>query len=85
MTGALGPLQSDAVTGVLTMTVEASGSGSKITWDYVVGGYSRTPFAQLAPLVDRVVGEQLARLAATRRKTLTGAPRARFDGAVILV
>ena len=64
MTGALGPLQSEAVTGVLTMAVEPSGSGSKITWDYVVGGYMRMPVAQTATLVDRVIGEQLSRLAA---------------------
>ena len=63
MTGALGPLQSEAVTGVLTMTLEPSGGGTKITWDYVVGGYMRMPMAELAPLVDQVVGEQLLRLA----------------------
>jgi hypothetical protein len=63
--GALGPLQSEAVTGVLTMTVEASGAGSKITWDYVVGGYMRPSMREMAPLVDRVIGEQLSRLAAS--------------------
>ena len=68
MTGALGPLQSEAVTGVLTMTVEPSGSGSKITWDYVVGGYMRLPMAQTAMLVDQVIGEQLSRLAALLRE-----------------
>jgi hypothetical protein len=65
MSGALGPLQSEAITGVLTMTVEASGSGSRITWDYVVGGYMRMPMDRVAPLVDTVVGEQLSRLAAS--------------------
>src|SRR6478735_1156304 len=64
LSGALGPLQSEAVTGVLTMTVEASGAGSKITWDYVVGGYMRMPMASMAPLVDSVIGEQLMRLEA---------------------
>ena len=63
--GALGPLQSEAVTGVLTMTVEASGSGSKITWDYVVGGYMRRSMSDVAPLVDQVIGEQLTRLGAS--------------------
>jgi hypothetical protein len=65
MSGALGPLQSEAVTGVLTMTVEPSGAGSRITWDYVVGGYMRMPMDEMAPLVDAVVGEQLSRLAAS--------------------
>jgi hypothetical protein len=69
MTGALGPLQSEAVTAVLTMTVEPSGSGSRITWDYVVGGYMRMPMAQMAPLVDQVIGEQLSRLAARLGKS----------------
>jgi hypothetical protein len=64
LAGALGPLQAEAVTGALTMKVEPSGSGSKITWDYVVGGYMRMPMAQIAPVVDAVVGEQLTRLAA---------------------
>ena len=50
------------------MTVESAGSGARITWDYVVGGYMRTPMAEMAPLVDRVVGEQLIRLAATLSK-----------------
>ena len=64
MTGALGPLQSEAVTGVLTATIEPTASGSKIVWDYAVGGYMRMPMDQVAPLVDQVIGEQLARLAA---------------------
>ena len=64
MTGGLGPLQSEAVTGVLTMTLEPEGEMTRISWDYVVGGYMRMPMAELAPLVDQVVGEQLLRLAA---------------------
>ena len=61
MTG--GPLQSEPVTGVLTMTLEPAGEMTRISWDYVVGGYMRTPIAEIAPLVDQVVGEQLLRLA----------------------
>ena len=64
MTGGLGPLQSEAVTAVLTMTVKPEGEMTRISWDYVVGGYSRMPLTELAPLVDQVVGEQLLRLAA---------------------
>lgn len=63
MRGGLGPLQSEAVTGVLTMTLTAESDGTKIAWDYVVGGYSRMPLVELAPLVDQVIGEQLRRLA----------------------
>jgi hypothetical protein len=65
MTGGLGPLQAEAVTAVLTMSLEPTGQGTKITWDYVVGGYMRPSMTELAPVVDRVVGEQLTRLAAT--------------------
>lgn len=65
MTGALGPLQSEAVTAVLTMKLEPSGEGTKITWDYVVGGYMRMSMVEMAPLVDGVLGEQLTRLAAS--------------------
>lgn len=64
MSGGLGPLQSEAVTGVLTVTLEPEGQMTKISWDYVVGGYMRMPMTELAPLVDQVVGEQLLRLAA---------------------
>jgi len=64
MSGGLGPLQSEAVTGVLTMTLTPDGEMTRIGWDYVVGGYSRMPLAELAPLVDQVIREQLLRLAA---------------------
>jgi uncharacterized protein YndB with AHSA1/START domain len=63
MTGALGPLQSEAVTAVLTMTLERDGEMTRISWDYVVGGYMRQSMAGIAPLVDQVVREQLVRLA----------------------
>lgn len=63
LTGGLGPLQSEAVTGVLTITLAPEGEMTRISWDYVVGGYMRMPMAELAPLVDQVVGEQLLRLA----------------------
>ena len=68
LAGGLGPLQSEAVTAVLTVTLEPSGEGTRIVWDYVVGGYVRTPMAGIAPVVDRVIGEQLARLAASLAK-----------------
>jgi uncharacterized protein YndB with AHSA1/START domain len=64
MTGGLGPLQSEAVTGVLTMTLAPEGELTRISWDYVVGGYMRMPMAELAPIVDQVIGDQLLRLAA---------------------
>jgi len=77
LSGGLGPLQSEAVTGVLTMTIAADGDKAKISWDYVVGGYMRTPMAQMAPLVDQVVREQLLRLA-TRLGNSWDAPARRL-------
>jgi hypothetical protein len=61
----LGPLQGEAVTGVLTITIAPAGEGARIRWEYAVGGYLRMSTAQLAPLVDQVIGEQLSRLAAS--------------------
>jgi hypothetical protein len=74
MTGGLGPLQSEAVTAVLTMTLSAEGEMTRVGWDYVVGGYARMPLGDLAPLVDRVVGEQLLRLAERLGTVMDPAP-----------
>jgi hypothetical protein len=75
MTGGLGPLQSEAVTGVLTVTLSSEGEMTRISWDYVVGGYVRMSMTELAPLVDQVVGEQLLRLAARLGAKVDPAPR----------
>jgi uncharacterized protein YndB with AHSA1/START domain len=75
MTGGLGPLQSEAVTGVLTMTLAAEGGMTRIGWDYVVGGYARMSLAELAPLVDQVVGDLLLRLATSLGAKVDPAPR----------
>lgn len=58
---ALGPLQESAVTGVLTFALAPDGAGTKLSVVYRVGGGSALEV--LAPLVDRVIGEQVARLA----------------------
>ena len=64
MSGALGPLQSEAVTGTLTMQLEPQGSSTMVRFTYKVGGYMEFPVDQIAPAVDGVIGEQLARLSA---------------------
>lgn len=63
MRGSLGPLQSEALTGTLTVTLKPAGSGTEITWQYVVGGHARFELAGVASAVDDVLGEQLGRLA----------------------
>ena len=62
MVGGLGPLQGEALHGTLTITLKPIEGGTRIEWDYVVGGYMRMSPEQIAPLVDKVLGEQLTRL-----------------------
>lgn len=64
MVGGLGPLQGEALHGTLTITLMPGTDGTRIEWDYVVGGYMRMDPEQIAPMVDKVLGEQLTRLAA---------------------
>lgn len=64
LSGALGPLQAEAVVGTLTFKLDAEGTGTKITLSYIVGGTMRQGGEALAPVVDRVLARQLARLAA---------------------
>jgi hypothetical protein len=64
MQGALGPLQSEAVLGTLTVAMEPlkDGAGTKVSFSYVVGGYMRYKISEIAPAVDKVIGEQLKSL-----------------------
>lgn len=64
MSGALGPLQSEAVTGTLTIGLQPDGENTAVSFIYKVGGYMEFPVDQIAPAVDGVIGEQLTRLAA---------------------
>jgi len=64
MKGGLGPLQSEALDATLTITLKTVPEGTRILWEYVVGGYMRQKPAEIAPLVDKVLAEQLSRLAA---------------------
>ena len=63
LSGAFGPLQSEAVIGTLTIQIKPTPTGSAIRFDYVVGGYMRFKVAEVAPAVDKVLGEQLVGLA----------------------
>jgi hypothetical protein len=64
MQGALGPLQSEAVIGTLTVAIAARPDkpGSKISFTYVVSGHSRFPADRIAAAVDKVLAEQFANL-----------------------
>ena len=73
LSGALGPLLFQAVSGVLDIQVERIAGGSRITMNKRVAGFARGNGADLAPAVDRVLAEQLKRL----RTYAAGAPKSR--------
>ena len=73
MTGALGPLLFEAVAGIMDIKVERGGGGSRRTLSYKVAGFANGGADKLAPLVDRVLAEQLVRF----RKFAVGRPRSR--------
>lgn len=78
MQGALGPLQSEAVIGTLTVAMEPgkAGKGTKLSFSYVVGGYMRYKVAEIAPAVDKVLGEQFKSLIAPLTPTPAAADKA---------
>jgi uncharacterized protein YndB with AHSA1/START domain len=68
VSGALGPLQELGVSGSLTWSLQASGSGTTATVTYAVGGYAPGGLDTLAAIVDQVIGTQLTRLKAAIEK-----------------
>ncbi|MEP5574874.1 MAG: SRPBCC family protein [Erythrobacter sp.] len=61
--GALGPLQSEPVVGVLTIAISEVDEGTRIVWEYAVGGSMRFEVPVIANAVDGVMSEQLNGLA----------------------
>lgn len=64
MRGGFGPLQGEPATGVLTITLKEVPGGTRVLWEYNVGGPMRYKVAELAPAVDSVMSEQVNRLQA---------------------
>ncbi len=65
MKGGLGPLQGEPVDGVWTIMLKPTASGgTRIEWEYAVGGLLRLKGGEIAPMVNTVMGQQLTRLAA---------------------
>ena len=60
--GAMGPFQEMAATTVMTWSLKPSGDGTDVTLVSATGGYVKGGLQNLAPVVDRVFGDQLARL-----------------------
>lgn len=63
MQGALGPLQSEPVNGILTIAISEVKGGTRIVWEYNVGGSMRYEVPVIAKAVDGVMGAQLGALA----------------------
>lgn len=62
LTGALGPLLYEAVSGVMSIKVEPIAGGSRLTLNYRATGFMNGNGQKLAPLVDQVLGVQVKRL-----------------------
>lgn len=63
MTGGLGPLQGEALGGIMTIKLTAVDGGTRIDVEYAVGGLLRIKGPAIAPAVDSVLGQQFERLA----------------------
>jgi hypothetical protein len=63
MVGSLGPLQSEPVTGVLTIVISKVSKGTRIVFEYNVGGAMRYEVPVISKAVDGVMAAQIASLA----------------------
>lgn len=63
MVGSLGPLQSEPVTGVLTIVISKVPKGTRIVFEYNVGGAMRYEVPVISKAVDGVMAAQIASLA----------------------
>ena len=73
MTGSLGPLLYEATTGVMDVKVERIAGGSRVTMNYRAAGFAKGGAAAMAPLVDQVLSDQMARY----RKYAAAMPKTR--------
>jgi uncharacterized protein YndB with AHSA1/START domain len=72
MTGSLGPLLYEAATGVMDIKFERIAGGSRVTMNYRAAGFAKGGADRMAPIVDKVLGEQMKRY-----RALAGAPAKR--------
>ena len=73
LTGSLGPLLYEATTGVMVVKVERIAGGSRVTMSYRVAGFANGGAQPIAPQVDQMLGEQMARF----RKYAAAFPKTR--------
>lgn len=69
--GALGPLQELGVNAVLTVTLAPVDRGTMATVTYRVSGEASHALDQIAPVVDKVIGQQFGGFAALASRTGT--------------
>ena len=72
LTGSLGPLLYEATAAVMDVRVEPAPGGSRLTLTYRVAGFANGGAVKLAPLVDKVIAEQVSRY-----RTFANRPRVR--------
>ncbi|MFC0587914.1 ATPase [Novosphingobium aquiterrae] len=77
MVGALGPLQSQPVQGVLTVQLETRGAATVLSWRYAVSGLREMKGGAIAAPVNGVISAQFASLGRTAMSRSAGAPRRR--------
>lgn len=71
--GALGPLQDMGASQIQDLSVEPLETGARVSWTTRVSGRPGDGYAEIAPLVDSVLAEQMGRL---ERYLATGSPDA---------
>jgi hypothetical protein len=62
LSGAIGPLQTMAVSAIAAFNLSPDTDGTKLEFTYRLGGYNPGGLTQVAPVVDRVWAEQIGRL-----------------------
>ena len=73
LTGSLGPLLYEATTGVMDLKIERIAGGSRVTMNYRAAGFANGGGEKMAPLVNQVLGDQMARF----RKYAAAVPKTR--------
>ena len=61
LTGSLGPLLYEATAAVMDIKVERIAGGSRVTMNYKAAGFAKGGAAGMAPLIDKVLGDQMKR------------------------
>ena len=64
LTGSLGPLLYEATSGVMDVQIKSQAAGSQLTLNYRAAGFYKGNGAASAPIVDKVLSEQLKRFRA---------------------